>query len=165
MSLKNLWKSGGLWPVGIIAVLTVVVAVNAAFVTVALRHKPELVSNNYYAEGFNLKAIAERKAAGAAAGWRINGRLMSADDSGPALYELTVTEANGAPCDSLTGEVGFYRPSNKALDIAAQHLRTAGPGRYLIVLPRPLERGAWQAVVHVQRAQQALDQRLSFFAE
>ena len=165
MSTKHFWKSGSIWPAGIVAVLTIVVAVNAAFVTIAIRHKPELVSKDYYAEDFNLKAIAERKAAGEATGWRVHGRLMPSDKSGPALYELTVMELSGLPCDSLSGEVGFYRPSNKALDISAQSVRSAGPGRYLVVLPRPMERGAWQALVHVQRAQHALDQRLSFFAE
>jgi nitrogen fixation protein FixH len=165
MSLKKLWTSGGLWPVGIIAVLTIVVAVNAALLTVALRHKPTLVSKDYYAEGFNLKTIAERKAAGAATGWRVQGKPLPVEDSSPALFELTVTEADGSPRDSLQGEVGFYRPSDKSLDVAAQPLRFVGSGRYLAVLPRPLERGSWQALVHVKRARQELDQRLSFFVE
>ena len=165
MSFKDFRKNGGLWPMGIIAVLTIVVAGNAAFVTVALRHKTELGSKDYYAEGTNLKAISGPKAAGESTGWRVQGRLMPADQSGPALYELTVTESSGEPCDSLSGEVSFYRPSSRVLDIASLSARPAGPGRYLIVLPRPLERGAWQAVVHVQRGRQALDQRLGFFAE
>lgn len=165
MSLKQFWKSGGLWPAGIITVLTIVVAVNAAFVTVALRHRPQLVSKDYYAAGFNLKAIAERKAAGAATGWRVRGKPLPLDGSGPALFELTVMDANGLPCDSLQGEVGFYRPSDKSLDISAQSLRFVGSGRYLAVLPRSLERGSWQALVNVKRARQELDQRLSFFVE
>lgn len=150
---------------GIVAVLTIVVAVNAAFVTVALRHKPELVSDQYYSEGYNLKEIAERKAAGAATGWKLAGKPMPYDGNGPALYELTVTEANGMPGDSLVGDVAFYRPSNKSLDIRPQPIRAAGPGRYLVVLPRPLERGAWQALVHVARKSNSLEQRLSFLSE
>lgn len=153
------------WPTGILVFFTGFVAVNLAFVTLAFRHKPQLVSENYYAEGFNLRQIAERKAAGDATGWSVHIRCMSITDADKPLVEMNVSESNGSPCDSLTGTAAFYRPSNKALDIETLPLQFVGTGRYLVVLPRRLERGSWQVIAHLARGSQQSDMRLNLFAE
>lgn len=160
--LKKLWKNGGIWPLGILVVMTIFVAVNLAFVTIAVQNKPQLVSRNYYAEGDNLRAIAERSAARAATGWQVSVRHLPLQQADTPLVEIHVRDAAGLPCDSLAGDVAFYRPSDLRLDLAPLPLRAAGPGRYLIFLPHPLEHGAWQAVIHVQRGSQLLHERVAF---
>ena len=156
---------GRLWPTVIIAAVTVFIAVNLAFVTLAFRNRPQLVSPDYYAQGFNLREIARSKAAGAATGWRVSVRHLPPSQADMPLIEINVTESVGTPCDSLGGEVAFYRPSEAALDIAEVPLRFVGAGRYLAFPPRPLEHGAWQAVVHLTKGAQELDQRISLFVE
>jgi nitrogen fixation protein FixH len=164
-SLNRARKSFQLWPVGLIVVMTAFVAVNLAFLTVAFRHKPQLVSDHYYAEGFDLKDIARRNAAGNATGWKLTAHCLPPDQADQPLVEVQVVTAAGVPCDSLTGSASFYRPSNNRLDIPSSSLRFIGGGRYLAVLPRPLERGAWQAVVKIARGSQSLEQRVSLFVE
>jgi nitrogen fixation protein FixH len=153
------------WPAGILIGFAAFVAVNLAFVTVAFRHKPELVSDHYYSEGSNLRQIAERKAASDATGWTVRIRCLPVSDSDKPLVELNVAQSNGLPCDSLIGTAAFYRPSSKALDIAAIPMRFVGTGRYLVVLPRRLERGAWQVIAHLARHDQQSDVRLNLFSE
>ena len=163
--MKKFFLAERAWPLGLAAGLIVFIAINLAFVTVAFKNKPQLVSENYYAEGYNLRAIAEREAAGQAAGWSVSLRLLPLDQADMPLAEMIVIESEGIPADSLLGSVGFYRPSNKALDIAPLPAQFVGGGRYVIFLPRTLERGAWQAVVNLARDRSALEQRLSLFVE
>ena len=153
------------WPAGIIAFMTMFIAINLAFVTMSFRHRPQLVSDHYYADGYNLREIARRKAAGEATGWNVQARLLPLAQVNMPLVEVNVSDVNGAPCDSLTGEASFYRPSDKALDITPQPLQYVGRGRYLAFLPRPLERGSWQAIVQVSRGHQKLEQRVNLFVE
>lgn len=163
--LRQLWHTGGIWPVGLVAAMTVFIAVNLAFVTSAVRLRPQLVSKNYYAEGENLRIIAEREAAGAATGWQVTLRHVPSREVDLPLVELRVTDAAGRACDSLNGDVTFYRPSEQQLDIPAQPLCAVGGGRYLVFPPRPLERGAWQAVAELRRGNQVLNKRIPLFVE
>lgn len=163
--MKKIFRAERAWPLGLAAGLIVFIAINLAFVTVAFKNKPELVSENYYAEGYNLRAIAERTAAGDAAGWSVSLTLLPLEQADLPLAELIATESDGTPADSLLGSVGFYRPSNKALDVAPLPLQFVGGGRYLAFLPRPLECGAWQAEVNLSRGNSSLEKRISLFAE
>jgi nitrogen fixation protein FixH len=132
---------------------------------VALQHRPQLISDNYYAEGSNLRQIKERQAANDATGWKVQVRPLPVEQAEMPLVELTVTEAAGAACDSLTGTVAFYRPSDSELDMANAPIFPIGAGKYLLKIPRPLERGSWQAVMQLARGKQAMDARVSFFVE
>jgi nitrogen fixation protein FixH len=163
--LRKYLTTERIWPLGIAAFMTLFIAVNLAFVTVAFRHRPQLVSDRYYAEGYNLRELAQRKSAGVAIGWNVQARVLPLAQAGMPLVEVNVSEASGAPCDSLTGEASFYRPSDKALDIAPLPLQYVGRGRYLAFLPHGLERGSWQAIVRVARGQQQLEQRVNLFVE
>jgi len=163
--LKKFFRPEVAWPMGIIAALAIFISINLAFVTVALEHRPELVSEHYYSEGYNLKGIAEREAASEATGWQVAVRCLPAQQADMPLAELTAAEASGEPCDSLAGEVGFYRPSNKTLDLGPIPIQYVGTGRYLVYLPRSLERGSWQALVHLQRGRQEFSKRISMFVD
>jgi nitrogen fixation protein FixH len=154
-----------IWPVGIIIVMTAFVAIMMAMVTIAVENRSQLVSNHYYAEGYNLKQLVAEQAKGAATGWKIALKPLPPSQADMPLLQLNIAEANNQPCDSLQGEVALYRPSDEALDIEAAALRPMGAGTYFIVLPRALEHGAWQAVVHLMRGAQELRQRADFFVE
>ncbi|HEY3296390.1 MAG TPA: FixH family protein [bacterium] len=153
------------WPTGLLMSFTAFIAVDVAFVTTAFRHQPQMVSEHYYADGFNLRQIAERKAATDATGWAVHARCLPATESESPLVELNVTGRDGLPCDSLAGTASFYRPSDKSLDIQPLPLRFMGTGRYFVVLPHPLAHGGWQVVAHLARGSQQSDMRLNLFAE
>lgn len=162
--IKRFFAPDRIWPTGLFIFGTVFIAVNLAFVTMAMQNRPELVSADYYAEGYNLREISERNAASDATGWQVTVRALPAEMAAQPLVELTVQGSNGQPADSLAGEVGFYRPSDKRLDIQPQAMRFIGGGRYLVVLPRALETGAWQARVHLSRGRLEYDKRIAFSA-
>jgi len=158
-------KSERIWPVGIVVAMAIFVAWMLGVVTVALQHRPQLISDKYYAEGFNLREFKARRAASEATGWKVEVRPFPAEQAEMPLVELAVTEASGAACDSLTGTVAFYRPSNSELDMVSAPIFSIGAGKYLVRIPRPLERGSWQAVLHIERGKQVMDTRVSFFVE
>jgi FixH len=149
-------KSDKLWPYGVVV---------AMIAFVAIQHRPQLVSDHYYAEGFNLREIQKRQAVSTALGWQIEVQSLPKEQAAIPLVQLTVRDAMGAVCDSLTGQVALYRPSDQALDIESRSLFPIGAGKYLAKVPRPLERGLWQAVTHLERGVQTFDTRISFFVE
>ncbi len=163
--MKKLIPSDRVWPAIVIGSMIVFVALMLGIVTVAVQHRPQLVSERYYAEGSNLREWKLQRAASEATGWNVSVTPLAADMAVSPLVELTITDASGATCDSLAGQVAFYRPSDQALDIASTSLQFIGAGRYLVKLPRPLERGSWQAVTHLERGRQRMDKRISFFVE
>lgn len=158
-------KSERTWPMGIVVIMAIFVAWMLGVVTVSLRHRPQLVSDKYYAEGVNLREIKERRAASEATGWSVQVRALPVEQTEMPLAELTVTDQTSAACDSLVGTVAFYRPSARELDIAETSIFPIGAGRYVVKLPRPLEHGSWQAVTHLERGKQVMDTRVSFFVE
>ncbi len=162
-NMMKLIPSDRVWPVIVIGSMIVFVAWMLGIVTVAVQHHPQLVSEHYYAEGSNLRELKQQQAASDATGWNVSVTPLAADVAASPLVELTVTDASGAACDSLSGHVAFYRPSDQALDIAAASLLSIGAGRYVVKLPRPLERGSWQAVTHLERGRQQMDKRIHFF--
>jgi nitrogen fixation protein FixH len=158
-------KSEKIWPVGIVVVMTIFVAWMLGVVTVSLQHRPQLISENYYAEGSNLRELKERRAASEATGWKVEVRPLPVEPAEMSLVELTVTEATGASCDSLIGTVAFYRPSDSELDMTSAPIFPIGAGKYLVKIPRQLERGSWQAITQLTRGKQVMDTRVSFFVE
>ena len=142
-------KSDKVWPVGIVVVMAAFVAWMLGVVTISIMHRPQLTSDNYYAEGFNLRDVQQRKAAANDLGWQVHVRPLPIEQAAMPLVEIAVTEKTGAACDSLTGSVAFYRPSNNALDIESAAFFPIGSGKYLVKTPRSLERGSWQAVLNL----------------
>ena len=163
--MKTRMTNERVWPLGIVTVMIVFVAVMLGVVTVAFQHRPQLVTEHYYAEGSNLREWKEHKEASEATGWQVQVKPMAPDLSVTPLVELAVTDLTGSAVDSLTGNVTFYRPADKSLDIELTALQTIGGGRYLAKLPRRLETGSWQAVTHLERGAQKMDTRVSFFVE
>jgi nitrogen fixation protein FixH len=154
-----------IWPIGLVIAMTVFVAVILAMVTVAVNNRPQLVSEHYYADSYDLKELVAERSASQATGWKLSLTPLPLSQADMPLLQLKVREANDEPCDSLQGEISLYRPSDKALDITAATVRPMGAGKYFIVLPRALEHGAWQALVNVSRGKQKYRDRLSFFVD
>jgi nitrogen fixation protein FixH len=136
-----------------------------AVVMISLKRHPQLTSSDYYAEGFNLLESVARKSASEATGWQLKVRPLPPEKADMPLVELTVTDKTGSPCDSLTGQIGFYRPSDAALDIESAPFIPIGTGKYLIKIPRPLEHGSWQAIANLNRQQSVAELRVGFFVE
>jgi hypothetical protein len=163
--MKKWIQSDHVWPAAVIISMIVFVAWMLGIVTIAVEHRPQLVTEHYYAEGSNLREWKARQAASEATGWQVQVRPLPTDVATTPLVELVVTDANGTATDSLWGQVAFYRPSDQSLDIERTDLQFVGAGRYLAKLPRPLEHGSWQAITHLERALQQMDRRISFFVE
>ena len=162
--MKKYFGKDRIWATGITIFVTAFVAVNMAFVTLAFQNKPQLVSRDYYQQGYNLRELAEREAQSDAAGWSVGVKALPRAYADQPLVELTVSAA-GQPADSLLGSVGFYRPLDQQLDMAALPVTRIGQGRYLVVLPRPLEHGAWQAEVQLAGGARTLARKVKFFVE
>lgn len=148
------------WPIGIVSALTAFVAFILAIVTISSKVAPEVVRDDYYDAGYNLKEALAREQASAGLGWTVT--VLAA----PELKAvLSVRDASGAPVDSLAGDVAFYRASQRELDMPARLVQGIGGGTYSVNLPRRLETGAWQAVVALSRGQQQYQKRISFFVD
>jgi nitrogen fixation protein FixH len=154
-----------IWPIGLTVVIAVFLAFILGVITIAVRNKPQLVSEHYYSEGYNLKEIVDKQNASEATGWKLKIVPPSTEYTDTPILQIQVLEANDTPCDSLHGDIALYRPSDKTLDIPSMSLRVMGAGKYFVMLPRILERGAWQAVVRLSRQQQEFQQRQNLFVE
>ena len=148
------------WPIGIVASLVAFVAFILAIVTATTRLSSDVVSKQYYEEGYNLKQVIADKQQTAATGWKVSVTSMGGTEA-----TVMVVDANGMPRDSLVGEVGFYRPSDARLDMATTVLRGQGAGVYKASLPRPLESGSWQALVKLTQGRLSYENRVNFFVD
>jgi nitrogen fixation protein FixH len=162
--MKYLFEKFRLWPTGLFVFATIFIAVNLAFVTAAFRHRPQLVRPDYYEAGSNLRALAVQQGENDASGWAVTIKPLPRDYAAQSLITLSVHDSAGA-ADSLIGTVGFYRPANLHLDLPPQPIKDIGGGNYLVMLPRPLERGMWQADVNLSGNGRKLVRRIQFFVE
>ncbi|MCB9365875.1 MAG: FixH family protein [Calditrichaeota bacterium] len=151
-----------LWPMIIIAILVATVASNMAVLTIATQNPPELMTENYYEKGENLKQVLNEKRATAATGWKVSADTPLGDRM---LVVLTVVDAAGLPCDSLLGSCELYRPSDKSLDRAAVKLLPMGGGRYAVKHEAPLARGAWECVAELSQGTKLYRDRISLFVD
>lgn len=149
-----------LWPMIVVGILTATVAMNMVVVTIATQHSPELMAENYYEQGVNLKQVVNEKVATARSGWKVSAVMA---DGEREIVMLTVLDAVGIPCDSLSGSCSFYRPSDKRLDQSASQIVFIGSGRYAIKTVAPLARGAWECVADLSQGERRYHDRVSFF--
>lgn len=149
-----------LWPMIIIAILTGTVAVNIAVLTIAAQKPPELMTENYYEKGANLKQVVTEKQETQRTGWKVTATAVDRQ-----LVMLTVLDAAGLPKDSLVGSCGLYRPSSKDLDQESVQILPMGGGRYAVKAATPLVRGAWECVADLSLGDRRYRDRLPFFME
>jgi nitrogen fixation protein FixH len=137
------------WHVGVavVAFFGVVIGVDAAFVTMALRTYPGEVSSTPYEDGVAFNRRLAQEAAQAKLGWEAS---VAAD---PGSVRLQMADANGA---ALSGLAVTGRLSRPATEAGAETIRfkEVSSGVYVGPFSRT---GAWDLVVH------AVDSRGSSF--
>ncbi|MBK6766525.1 MAG: FixH family protein [bacterium] len=154
------YLDNNLWPLIIIAILTGTIAVNIGVLTIAAQNPPELMTENYYEKGVDLKQVVTEKQETQRTGWKVTASMVD-----PQLVMLTAIDAAGLPRDSLTGRCSLYRPSSKQLDQESVQILSMGGGRYAVKTATPLLRGAWECVADLSLGQKHFRDRLPFFVE
>lgn len=166
MKEKSKWQKyldQNLWPMIIIAVLTGTVAINLAVLTIAQQNPPELMSETYYEDGYNLKDVVNKQQATERTGWKVTAQAIAGEKGEAPVVMLTVVDQAGLPCSLIKGTAALYRPSDKHLDIEAAMLTEVGGGRYVMKAPRVLEHGAWQCVCDLAQGSKTYSNRVPLF--
>ena len=133
------------WHVGaaVVAFFSVVIGVDAAFVTMALRTYPGEVSSTPYEDGVAFNRRLAQEAAQAKLGWEAS----VAAEAG--AVRLSLVDAHGAPLPGLTVTGRLSRPATEA---GAEEVRFQEIGGGVYVAPFD-HTGAWDLVA------QAVDQQ------
>ena len=127
---------------GVTAFFGVIIAVDAAFLTLAYRTHPGQVADKPYEAGLLYNAELERQRRQSGLGWR------AAAEATPAGLAVWMRDAAGAPLAGLTVTADLQRP-------ATEHGRTrltlseAEPGLYVA---RAALDGTWDAAVTARDA-------------
>ncbi|MGD9981377.1 MAG: FixH family protein [Hyphomonadaceae bacterium] len=137
----------------ILAFFGAVVAVNTAFIVVALGTFPGEDVRRSYLQGLRFNdTLAERRAQ-AAQGWRATAGFSG--QSEVALVEIVLNDAQGAPVEGASIEAALERPTRASLDHALDFV-AAGAGRY-VARAEALETGRWRLRARAARGEDALD--------
>lgn len=130
-----------------------VIAVNAAFIALAVQSFPGEDVRRSYLQGLQYNdKIAERREQ-AALGWQAAAALSGEGDG--ALLEVTLTGRENVPLDgaAVTGELQW--PTDASLDRALV-FEPAGAGRYVARLD-DLPNGRWRLRARAERGESTLD--------
>lgn len=139
----------GRWiPWAIAAFFSVVAAVNATMIWLAISTWPGLETDRAYEAGLAYNRTLDAKARQDALGWQgeIAGRIIAGFD---AELTLRVRDAEGAPLTGAVAVVRLVRPTSEGHDLIAE-LPELGAGSYRATITLPLA-GIWDAEVTVLR--------------
>ncbi|WP_300574599.1 FixH family protein [Phenylobacterium sp.] len=122
----------------------VIIAVNAVFITAALRTYPGEVSITPYEDGLAFNRQLAQQARQAELGWRAAARAEAAS------VVVEIADAQGRPVEGLSVQGRLQRPATEAgaLDLI---LTEAAPGRYQAPLDAIL--GAWDLTIQAKAPQ------------
>lgn len=118
----------------------VVIAMNVAFITLAVQSFPGEDVKRSYVQGLEYNKTLEARARQAALGWQADARFTGSALA-PAL-SITFTDRSGAPVRDLTIEATLRRPTTDRHDITLTFTQDA-PGVYRADLAA-LAAGAWK---------------------
>lgn len=124
--------------IGLLVFFAIIIAVNAVFLTQALRTFSGEDEPRSYIQGINYNDTLERREAQAALGWRA---VSTVDEAG---VRLEITDADGQGVTGLIMDARLRHPADSALDIPLT-LRGDGPGVYRAAAEIPA--GRWTLVV------------------
>ena len=124
----------------IVAFFVVIIAVNAVFVTIAIKTRPGIVTEEAYEKGLAYNQTLDDAAKQAALGW--HGTI--AYTSGNLTY--TLTDKAGAAITGAAVSADIRRPVGDTYDTTAV-LNDAGNGLYQSKMDFPLK-GLWQVRVN-----------------
>lgn len=144
------------WVLGVIGLIAVVLAVNGAFIWLAMQNRPALVDHEYNTRSRKSDAaVLSDLEAHRALAWKIAVRLPEpVVMNSPVAYEIHVRDRADLPV-SGTMEVMAYRASDAGRDFAAT-FREASPGNYQGHISFPLK-GYWELHVRVKRGEEIFE--------
>ncbi len=147
-SNKRAWRNP--WVIGWLALLGVVLLINAGMITLAFVTGPGLVDKDYYELGRDFeKNRLKRIAARNALGWTAHLDMPEQNRMGAAaVYRFSVVDRRGVPVDDLDVTIAAYRPSDAEADFDVTMQRYA-PGMYQADLVFPLK-GFWEITARVR---------------
>ena len=143
------WKSP--WVIGWIALVVVVLAVNATMVYLAIETNPGLVTEDFYDRGQDYEQNMVSKMA-RDPGWHLHADIpkgLVADQSAPIRF--FITDKAGQPVTPDAVHFYAYRPSDATLDFNLPMVEE-GRGRYLVEVSFS-RMGVWDALVAVQNGE------------
>jgi nitrogen fixation protein FixH len=156
---NSAWRSP--WVIGWIALIAIVLLVNATMVFFAVSTNPGLVREDYYESGRDVeRTIATRLAEGP--GWSMNIDTPADVQAGvPVTIRFFVVDKAGQPVTPEAVTYYAYRPSDVHRDFSLP-MQEEAPGRYAVKTVFPLI-GVWDTLVAVRSGgtEHALSQRIS----
>lgn len=141
-----------------LAFFLTVIAVNVAFVVLALRTFPGEDVRRSYMQGLNYNATLAERRTQAALGWSAAAALVRADDTD--LVQVWLRDEDGIPIEGALVSGALRWPTNARLDRDLV-FEPRGDGRYVAAAPG-LVSGQW---VLRARAEQGESRALDFEAE
>ena len=140
------------WVVGWIALLLVVVTVNAGMIITAFTTNPGLVKDDYYEQGKDYeRTVLQLMEALKRLGWNVSMDAGAVKTGQPALLEIRVTDREAKPVSGLEGFLQLYRPSDGDQD-AVVSVSEVEPGlyqaRYTVML-----KGVWDLLLTLKHEQ------------
>jgi nitrogen fixation protein FixH len=159
---NSAWRSP--WVIGWLALVGVVLAVNATMILLAFLTNPGLVIDDYYERGRDVeRTIATRLAE--APGWTMSLDTPSdVSEDRATKVRFFVVDQVGQPVRPDKVTYYAYRPSDRSADFSLPMVEEA-PGRYVAEVNFPLP-GLWDTLVAAETAGQevAFDQRIGVAA-
>jgi len=155
------WRSP--WVIGWLALLGVVLAVNAVMIFLAFATNPGLVRADYYEGGREVeRTIASRLEEGP--GWTMTiDTPEGVQEDRVTVVRFFVVDKAGQPATPEAVTYYAYRPSDVSLDFALPMVEEA-PGRYAVEVRFPLS-GIWDTLVAARAGEgdgeYSLSQRVS----
>jgi nitrogen fixation protein FixH len=153
------WRSP--WVIGWLALLGVVLAVNAVMIFLAFATNPGLVRADYYEGGREVeRTIASRLEEGP--GWTMTiDTPEGVQEDRATVVRFFVVDKAGQPATPEAVTYYAYRPSDVSLDFALPMVEEA-PGRYAVEVRFPLS-GIWDTLVAARDGdgEYSLSQRVS----
>ncbi len=143
-------------PLSFVAAMGLVVAVNAAMVTIALRTDNGLTRDDPFARGLAYNRVLAEAERQGATGWQFDVALRPAG-AGTARLTVRATDRAGLPLETARVEGELVWPIEKR-DAVPVSLGEGEPGFYAatVALPR---RGQWDVHLVVRRAGETVELR------
>jgi len=145
------------WVVGWLAILLLVVMVNAAFIITAFMTNPGLVDENYYEKGKDHERTVQTKIANRARlGWQIDlktAEQIVAHKTTTIHIDLKNSDGKLITADAMT--LAAYRPSDVSADFS-QSMENLAPGRFVVTTKFPLK-GVWDLTATVTAGEDSLE--------
>jgi nitrogen fixation protein FixH len=149
------------WFIAWIALVVVVLAVNATMIFLAFATNPGLVVEDYYERGRNVeRTLATRRAE--APGWTMSVDVPADVTEGRATtVRFYVVDSSGQPINPERVTFFAYRPSDVSEDFSREMTQEA-PGRYAAEINFPIS-GLWDTLVAAETGEREVvfDQRIT----